>query len=149
MSIFKNLFGQKIEPSPRDIVYEFANVIGQLNSPILDTVLLRNSKETIYAAFHSYISRLEAEAIHSQDARAELEKVKTVYFYISDFQDIDPEDKAIVSEMNAGRRFEKFRAARTPAEIGEACRLDPESCKIWDAMESKYFQRSSKEKGIV
>lgn len=148
MSIFKSLFGAKSEQSPRDIVYEFANVVGQLNSPILDTVLLRNPKETIRAAFHSYIPRLKAEAAHSQKARAELQQVEALYVHIADFQEIDLEDKAIVSEINAGRRFEKFRAARTPADFGEASRLDPEASKIWGAIEGKYFQRSSKENGI-
>lgn len=148
MSIFKSLFGSKSEPSPRDIVYEFAGVLGQLNNPILDTVLLRRSKEDIYAAFHAYIPQLEAMARVSRDSASELQQVKTTYLYIADFQDIDPEDRTIVSEINAGRRFAKLRSSITPAAIKQAIEEDPDTFAIWNAITTKYMQRSFREKGI-
>jgi len=142
MSIFKNLFGSKKEPNSREIVYEFADILGQLNNPILDTVLLRRPKDDIYMAFDYYIGCLQALAVNSRDAREELQQVKTLRVQIADFQDIDPEDKAIVSDINAGRRFERFRAARTAADFGEAGRLDPEAFTLWGSVQQKYSKRS-------
>ena len=145
MSIFKNLFGSKKEPSSREIVYEFADVMGQLPNPILDTVLLRHPKDAIYMAFDYYIGCLQAMSENSMDAREELERVKVLRIRIADFQDIDPEDKTIVSDINAGRRFAKFRSAQSAADIREAIRLDPEASKIWEGIQRKYFQRAFKE----
>jgi hypothetical protein len=142
MSIFKNLFGSKKEPNSRDIVYEFADIMGQLSNPILDTVLLRRPKEQIYNAFDYYIGCLQAMAVNSRDARDELEQVKSLRVRIADFQDIDPEDKAIVSDINAGRRFERFRSARSGADFGEAGRLDPEAFKLWGSVQQKYARRT-------
>jgi hypothetical protein len=142
MSIFKNLFGSKKEPNSREIVYEFADIMSQLSNPILDTVLLRRSKDDIYMAFDYYIGCLQAMAVNSRDAREELEQVKTLRVRIADFQDIDPEDKMIVSDINAGREFAVFRSARSAQDIREACRLYPEKSKIWMAMQQKYSKRS-------
>lgn len=142
MSIFKNLFRGKSEPSSREIVYEFADILGQLPNPILDTVLLSRPKINIYVAFEFYIVQLETMAKYSENYREELKMVQALYVRIADFQDIDPEDKAIVSEINAGRRFEKFRSARTAADFGEAGRLDPEAFTLWGSVQQKYARRT-------
>ena len=47
MNLFKKLFEgdqSPSKPSPREIVYDFADVLGQLNLPILDARLLPHPK---------------------------------------------------------------------------------------------------------
>ncbi len=136
------MFGSKKDPSYREIVYEFAEIRGQLLNPILDTVLLRRPKDEIYMAFDFYIGSLHAMAVHSRDAEEELEQVKVLRMSIADFQDIDPADKAIVSEINTGRRFERFRSARTPDQINEVSSQFPDDFMILATMKEKYSKRS-------
>lgn len=152
MNILKKLFGgnqSPTKPSPREIVYDFADVLGQLRLPILDAKLLPHPKADIYTAFQIYMAQLEAMAPHLPNSREELERVKPLYLMISDFQEIDPEDRELVSEVNASQRFERFRSPRSADDLREACRLDPDGFKIYTEIENKYIKRASEELGIA
>jgi hypothetical protein len=150
MNLFKKLFGgdqSPTKPSPREIVYDFADVLGQLNLPILDARLLPHPKAEIYTAFQFYMAQLEAMAKYSGDSREELKKVSTLYVMISDFQDIDPEDRQLVNEVNAGPRFAKFRT-REGLASGFANKQEEEDFMLFSNLQNKYFLRATEEQGI-
>lgn len=150
MNIFKKLFGGGPSPSkssPKEIVYDFAGVLSQLDLPILDTRLLPHPKAEIYTAFEFYMAQLEGMAKYSADSREELKKVSTLYMMISDFQDIDLEDRQLVSEVNAGPRFAKFRT-REGLASGFATKHEEEEFMLFSSLQNKYFLRSAEEQGI-
>lgn len=149
MNLFKKLFGgdrPSLKSSPREIVYDFADVLGQLNLPVLDARLLPHPKAEIYTAFEFYMAQLAAMAKYSGDSREELKKVRTLYVMISDFQDIDPEDRQLVNEVNAGPRFAKFRTREGLA--GEfATKQEEDDFMLLSNLQNKYSLRASKEQG--
>jgi len=151
MKFFKKLFTRDkspTKPNHRDIVYDFADVMGQVNLPILDTRLLPHSKADIYTAFHVYMAQLEVLANYSDDASDEFNKVSFFYRMISDFQDIDPEDRQLVNEINTGERFAKFRTQEGLAS-GCANKQEEEDFMLFSNLQNKYFLRSIKEQGNI
>ena len=126
--------------SHRDIVYDFAEVLSQLNLPILDERLLPHPKSEIHTAFHIYTTQLQAMAQHSEDSRQELAEVQGVAAHIDQFQKIDPEDLPLVSEINTGRRFEKFRSSEGRQQ-GCANAEEEETLNIYLDITTKYMLR--------
>ena len=147
MSIFDKIFGTKASPpsrSPRDIVYDFAETLGRYKFPILDTKLLPHSKKDIYGAFHEYMQQLQGMAGHMNSGSSELEQVKALYFRVSDFQDIDPEDRELVNEINSGSRFAKFRT-REGLLSGFANKQEEADFLVFSDMQYKYMAREGEE----
>lgn len=150
MNIFKKIFGSDqspSKPSPREIVYDFADVLGQLNLHILDARLLPHLKSEIYTTFEFYMAQLEVMAKYPGNSREELKKVSTLYMMISDFQDIDPADRQLVHEVNAGPRFAKFRTREGLAN-GFATKQEEDDFMLFSNLQNKYFLRSNEEQGI-
>ncbi len=150
MNLFEKLFGvdqPPPKPSPREIVDDFADVLGQLNLPILDARLLPHPKPEIYAAFDFYMAQLEAMAKYSEDSREKLKKVSTLYLMISDFQDIDPEDRQLVNEVNAGPRFASLRT-REGLVSRFTTKQEEDDFMIFSNLQNKYFLRSAEEQCI-
>jgi hypothetical protein len=134
MGFLHRIFGARSNPAPdqpdsRAVVFDFANVF--------DALLLPHPKSVIYDAFRDYMAQLQA-----MRRTEELQEVQKVYMYISHFQEIDPEDRTLVTEINAGKRFEKYRSANG-LELGlEANEPD---AMIFDNMKWKYRERSNAE----
>lgn len=128
-------------PSARDLVYDFAEILGQLNLPILDERLLPHPKETICGAFEEYIQNLKMRAQFDLDCQEELGRVQALYVLLFDFQAIDPEDMALVSEINAGRRFERFRTREGLTKALESPD-DQKAMREFAEMRSKYLNRA-------
>lgn len=133
--------------SPKAIIYDFAEILGQLRLPIKDERLLPHPKEKIDGAFRHYIAELELTARILPGDREELEQVRMLYMHLSDFQKIDPDDMAIVSEINAGSRFEKFRS-RDGLAKGIDTPEEEEALTIFTDVVSKYAMRGAQESGI-
>jgi hypothetical protein len=68
------------------------------------------------------------------------------YQFIADFQEIDPEDRDIVDEINLGQRFAKIRSSRTREEFTEAYEANPTDFEIWQSIITKYKDRITKER---
>jgi hypothetical protein len=154
MNIFRKLFGSEqvpARPSSKQIVYDYAQVRAQLNLPILDTILLPHPKDEIDLAFTIYTKQLEMLSAHSPSAREELEQLRPMHMMLSDFQDIDPEDRHLVSEINAGRRFAKFRTREGIASLanGFSSKQEEEDFTIFESMQNKYFLRSIEQDGRI
>lgn len=145
MNIFKRFFQRNPEQNPRDIVYEFASVLAKHNEPILDANLLPRSKEEIYDAFRAYILHLREFTHISEDYTKELNHVESNFQHIAAFQEIDPEDKAVVREINIGKRFAPLRKPTSPEAIKNFFELDPEAASLWGTMTKKYLDRTIKE----
>lgn len=134
--------------SPKKIVYDFAEILGQTNLPILDIRLLPHPKKTILDAFLLYDAELSIMARYDQTARKELEKVRTVGLHVCDFQEIDREDVNTVMEINAGPRFVRFRGG--PSALGDHLTAEEEAdLRIFMDYTQKYFLRSCREQGIT
>jgi hypothetical protein len=128
----------------RDLVYTFAQIRGQLTQPILDARLLPYPKEVILDAFTTYEAHLVAKCRDDPDAAAELEQVRPVGLRVFDFQTIDPEDMAIVMEINSGVRFKMFREGKF-----ENLTSDQEfNLQIFNSYFQKYFLRAMEEQNI-
>ena len=131
-------------PSHRDIVYDFAEILGQLRLPIKDARLLPHPKSTIFAAFMHYEAELVLMAKFDSGSREELEMVQRVGMHIGDFQVIDREDIGIVMEINSGPRFKRFREKR----FGRGEILSPdeeEALQIFTEYMTKYLGRGVEE----
>jgi hypothetical protein len=133
--------------SPRDIVYDFAQILGQVNLPILDIRLLPHPKKAILDAFLLYEAQLSVIARHDATARKELEKVRSVGLSVYDFQQIDPEDMNIVMEINGGRRFARFGVAPISPEDNLTTEEEAD-LRVFMEYTQKYHLRSCRELGI-
>ena len=133
--------------SHRDIVHDFAQIMGQLDQPVLDERLLPHPKAKIYEAFQTYMAQLEVKANYSPESRKELELVYMNYLSLADFQEIDPEDMQIVCEINTGRRFAKFR---TREGLLEGCKNadEEDALRLFNKIVFKYYARAMKEQGF-
>jgi hypothetical protein len=132
--------------SPRDIVYDFAQILGQINLPILDIRLLPHPKKAIFDAFLLYEAQLSVIARHDVTARKELEKVTSVGLCVYDFQQIDPEDMKVM-EINGGRRFARFRVG--PISPEDKLTTEEEAdLRVFMEYTQKYHLRSCRELGI-
>jgi len=148
--MFRKLFARgdgETQKSPRDIVYDFAEILGQLNLPVLDERLLPHPKEQIYEAFHVYMAQVESMARYSSESRQELQQLRIVYMHIGDFQRIDPEDMQLVAEINTGRRFAKFRSREG---LLEGCKNqdEEEDLRIFTEITGKYTARGASEQDL-
>ena len=111
-SSFKTTAKTTMQISARDIVYAFAQTRGQLTQPILDVRLLPHPKQATLEAFKSYEAELLVQTLYDPAAKTELEQVRALAMRVYEFQIIDPDDIAIVMEINSGERFRRFRERR-------------------------------------
>lgn len=144
MKIFSTS-SNKNDDSASSVVYDFVDDLGRLDHRIQDASLLRHPKEKIYNAFIYYIESLEVLSKYDPEYKKESDYIKQGYSYIANFQYIDDEDKAIVSEINFGQRFEKFRTAKNRVEFEAVCKSDEESFIIWYTITKKYRDRKLNE----
>jgi hypothetical protein len=147
MNLFKKLFGNDRSPSKkssRDIVYDFADVRSQLNLPILDTVMLPYPKDDIDIAFRIYTAQLEMMVKDLPSFQSELDEVRILHMRVLEFQDIDPEDRDLVREINSGSRFAKFRT-REGLLSGFANKQEEDDFMIFSKIQYKYMARESAE----
>ena len=85
--------------------------------------------------FESSVQELRESG--ADDAADELEQVRPVGMRVFDFQTIDPEDMAIVMEINSGARFRRFRERNF-----ENLTADEEiNLQIFNSYFQKYFLR--------
>ena len=143
-------FSKKEQPpqkSHRDIVYDFAEILGQLNLPILDERLLPHPKQTIISAFAVYIAQLSARARYDPLSHSELDRVCTLEMHICNFQPIEPEDIQIVMDINSSPRFKRFRD-RPPAQEEQLAPTEQKDFETYFAYVSKYQLRAFEEQNI-
>jgi hypothetical protein len=111
LAFLNRLFGASepphhTQPDARTIVYDFAHILGQLvtNLQVLDTKFLPHPKPVIRQAFVEYMAELRI-----MRSTEELDEVMRLYPHVCKFQDIDPEDRQLVVDINSGDRFAKYR----------------------------------------
>ncbi|MEZ5386868.1 MAG: hypothetical protein R3F13_15260 [Prosthecobacter sp.] len=111
LAFLNRLFGsseppQDTQTDARSVVYDFAHILAQMgtNLQILDTKFLRHSKSVIRQAFVEYMAELRI-----MRRAEELDEVMRLYPHVCKFQDIDPEDRQLVVDINSGKRFAKYR----------------------------------------
>lgn len=135
-------------PTAKEIVYDFAEIHGQLHSPIRDVRLLPHPKRSILDAFARYQAELSAMQRYLPEVTDELGKVYSIAGAVYEYQEIDREDMAIVMEINTGRRFARFR--ENP--ILETKELTPEESEDYYVFMDyfrKYFDRGLREQGLT
>jgi hypothetical protein len=131
------------------IIQEFFAARSEHNVPIRYVRHLKHSKKDIYQALSREIELLEPFARLSTEASKELNLLKSGFTWILDFQDIDPEDEALVHEINYGKRFEIFR---TPEGVQKMKKYgltesEEEDHKTFWQMLEKYLGRGAAEQG--
>lgn len=141
MSFFGKLFGAKQSKKPRDVVYDFADVLAEFDHPILDESLLPHTKDELYFAFDFYLATLKALSKKGLGFADEIRKVESLRICIADFKFIDPKDKAIVLLINTGERFAAIRNAKSVDEFEKIFNKDPDACKVFNMLMERYNGR--------
>jgi len=133
------------------IIYDLSDSLGEANHPIRNAHYLKNSKQEIYSALDEEIASLEPFSPFSQETQKRISQLQVLRIHVGDFQVIDPEDAALVHEINFGKRFELFR---THAGMDEMKRRklnqeEEKSHQIFMRIIAKYLARGAKEQGRI
>ncbi len=95
------------EENSKEIVDEFARIVGEHSEPVLDAKLLPWPKTAIRKAFQIQLQaleemkRMDREPFASCGLQQDIDKMYVVFGAIDDFWEIEPSDIWIVKAMNA------------------------------------------------
>ncbi len=139
-----------------ELVFAFADVMAEAKEWILDARRLPTSKRRIAQAFNTLIEYYERLRVTdnatfiARDGDGFLEQVHALRLRISDFQEIDPEDRSLVIQVNATGGFKDLEERLANGDIPPDERASAEErLRTAHTLFQKYFQRGMNEDAFL
>jgi hypothetical protein len=132
----------------REIVYDFADFMGDRHTLIDDVRDLPFQKNQIIGAFLEHIQLLDLQLELERDSRVkeQVDLAKRLLMHLFDFQEIDDCDKDFVHLLNHGKNYEYLRSHFVEIVQRKGNAEDQkEFLKKVIVLQHKYFVRATSE----